>query len=93
MRNEYQLGLSPVLRPPTGTAMLDICPSDRGIDRDISIAAEPMPQIANGHQSQSSHNSYAFAASLINLPATRRLLLRPDRENYYQMLTMGLGKF
>ena len=73
--------------------MLDICPSDRDIDRDISIAAEPMPQIADGHQSQSSHNSYAFAASLINFSATQRLLLGPDQENYYQMLTMGLGKF
>jgi len=41
MGNEYQLGLSPVLRPPTETAMLDICPSDRRIDRDISIAGEP----------------------------------------------------
>lgn len=52
-----------------------------------------MPQIANRHQSQSSHNSYAFAASLINLTETRRLSPQPGRENYYQMLTMGLGKF
>jgi hypothetical protein len=53
--------------------MVDSRLCDQRVDRGISIDGGRMPQVQSTHQPRASHNTYANAASLINLDRIRRI--------------------